>query len=69
MNVLSFTLYYLKLRIGVVFGVYKTFYPLGVRWRWKFWHQQNADKQVPLRKHQMKSLRSDFRVLTRKLFS
>jgi hypothetical protein len=39
MRILSFTVYYLKLRIGAYLGTHHARGPLDVKWRWHTWHR------------------------------
>lgn len=39
MRILSFTIYYLKLRIGAYLGTRPAHGPLDVKWRWHTWHR------------------------------
>jgi hypothetical protein len=48
MNVLSFALYYIRLRTSVAFGFHYTAEPLDIRWRW---HQWNHIQKVRRRHH------------------
>jgi hypothetical protein len=40
MQLLSFLLYYSKLRMKVVLGIHPTSNPLNIRWRWNFWQER-----------------------------
>jgi len=45
MEKILFSLYYLKLRLGVFMGKHKTEHPLDLKWRWDHWkrnRQQTA---------------------------
>jgi hypothetical protein len=48
MNVISFALYYIRLRTSIAFGFHYTAEPLGIRWRW---HQWNHIRKVRRRHH------------------
>ena len=37
MQVILFSLYYVKLRLTVLLGIYRTSNPLDIKWRWKNW--------------------------------
>ncbi|MDQ3129482.1 MAG: hypothetical protein ACR2IA_02615 [Pyrinomonadaceae bacterium] len=37
MKVILFTLYYSKLQLSVLLGIYKTANPLDLNWRWNHW--------------------------------
>ena len=39
MRILSFTLYYLKLRIGNYLGTHRAHGPVNLKWRWQAWHR------------------------------
>ena len=41
MRVIQFSMYYMKLQMGVMFGFHHTSYPLDINWRWRFWQQRN----------------------------
>jgi hypothetical protein len=40
MKVISFSLYYCKLQVGILLGLYKTAYPLSLNWRWNHWQNK-----------------------------
>lgn len=44
MNIILFTLYYVKLRLSVVVGAHRTKNPLDVNWRWKHWQYRQTLK-------------------------
>lgn len=41
MKVVEFSLYYLKLKFSVAFGLYRTSLPMDINWRWRFWQQRH----------------------------
>lgn len=40
MRVILFLLYYLKLRLSVLFETHRTVNPLDLKWRWKYWNNR-----------------------------
>lgn len=40
MKVISFSMYYCKLQVSILLGVYKSAYPLNLRWRWNHWQHK-----------------------------
>lgn len=38
MKVISFALYFIKLRLSVLLGIHKTVNPTGLKWRWNNWN-------------------------------
>ncbi len=40
MNVILFSLYYGKLRLGVRLGIHQTANPLDLKWRWNHWQDK-----------------------------
>lgn len=42
MQIILFSLYYVKLRLTVLLGIYRTSNPLDIKWRWKNWQHRNA---------------------------
>ena len=44
MKLLRFSFYYISLWFRVWFGFYETFYPLGLKWRWRNWNYRNEAK-------------------------
>lgn len=41
MRLILFTLYYVKLIIGVWLGIRQTDHPLDIRFRWRYWQKRN----------------------------
>ncbi|MBK8303678.1 MAG: hypothetical protein WBC19_05055 [Pyrinomonadaceae bacterium] len=41
MKVVRFSMYYVNLQLGVIFGLRHTSHPLGLNWRWRFWQQRD----------------------------
>ena len=41
MKPISFMLYYFKLHLSIMLGLYHTSYPLDISWRWRFWLDRN----------------------------
>lgn len=39
MRILSFAIYYIKLRVGTLLGLYNNHGPLNLKWRWETWHR------------------------------
>lgn len=39
MRILSFTIYYVKLRVGAYLGTHHAHGPLNIKWRWDTWHR------------------------------
>jgi hypothetical protein len=45
MDLLSFSIYYIKVLLGVASGRRKTSNPISLVWRWRQWkHQRNAGR-------------------------
>jgi hypothetical protein len=40
MKVIRFSMYYFKLQLTVVLGLYRTSLPMNINWRWRFWQQR-----------------------------
>ena len=40
MQLIQFSMYYVKLQMTVVFGVYQTSLPMDIGWRWRFWQHR-----------------------------
>lgn len=49
---LSFLLYYVRLRVEVLLGFHKTAHPLGLRYRWRQWQYTQHLKRVKGREWQ-----------------
>jgi hypothetical protein len=45
MQIILFSLYYLKLRLSLLLGLHETIHPLDLGWRWKYWQKRNAAKR------------------------
>jgi len=41
MKAISFLLYFFKLHMSIMLGLYHTSHPLDMNWRWRFWQQRN----------------------------
>jgi len=41
MKVMQFSVYYVRLQLAVMFGIHRTLYPMDIRWRWRFWRENN----------------------------
>jgi len=42
MKIFLFACYYLKLRLNILLGFHRTFNPLNIRWRWKYWRSKQS---------------------------
>jgi hypothetical protein len=45
MKIISFLLYYSKLRLEIMLGIHQTANPLDVKWQWKFWRYKKAARR------------------------
>lgn len=40
MRIIQFSMYYIKLRLTVLVGLYETSLPMDANWRWHFWQER-----------------------------
>lgn len=45
MQVVLFSLYYCKLRLGAMLGVHRTANPLNLNWRWNYWQDKRQRRR------------------------
>ena len=50
MRIISFTIYYIKLRVGVFLGLHLTANPIDLRWRWHYWNHAARHRKKHLDK-------------------
>ena len=46
MKMIQFSMYYFKLQLSVMLGLYHTSHPMNVNWRWQFWQQRNQSQRI-----------------------
>jgi len=60
MRIISFTIYYLKLRIGAWLGTHHARGPLTIKWRWQTWHRLRRAERKYASGGSAAHLRDDF---------
>ncbi len=43
-KLLLFLVYYAKLRLRLLFGLHRTFRPVGMGWRWRYWQDRRLQE-------------------------
>jgi hypothetical protein len=44
MKIILFSLYYLKLRLTLLFGIHRTANPIDIKWRYRYWINKNETR-------------------------
>lgn len=69
MRILSFTIYYLKLRIGAYLGTHHPVGPVNIKWRWETWHRVRKAERRYASTRPLSHLRDDLARLWKTIFS
>jgi len=69
MRIISFAIYYFKLRAGALLGLHRPLGPLNLKWRWETWRRLRKAERKYSSGGTVHQLRTDLTRIWKMLFS